>query len=113
MRVVTICGSMRFADEMKKIAFILEKSHNMNVLQCVYNEENIELSDDDIKHLNEAHLSNIQISDAIYVVNLNGYIGEQVKKEIAYAKKLGKEVILHTDFINERTPMHDRSGASS
>ena len=51
MRVVTICGSMRFADEMKKIAFILEKSHNMNVLQCVYNEENIELSDDDIKNL--------------------------------------------------------------
>ena len=42
----------------------------------------------------------IEMSDAIYVVNIDGYIGEQVKKEIAFAQKLGKEVILHTDFIN-------------
>ena len=39
--------------------------------------------------------------DAIYVVNINGYIGEQVKKEIAYAQKLGKEVIFHTEFVEE------------
>lgn len=99
MKVVAICGSMRFSDEMKKIAFMLEKSHNMNVLQCVYNEENIDLSEDDIKHLNEAHLEKIKISDAIYVVNLNGYIGEQVKKEIEYAQNLGKEIIYHSEFF--------------
>ena len=31
----------------------------------------------------------------------NGYIGEQVKKEIAYARKIGKEVIFHTDFMSK------------
>lgn len=35
--VVTICGSMGFENEMKRIAFILEAKHNMTVLQCVYN----------------------------------------------------------------------------
>ena len=35
----------------------------------------------------------IKISDAIYVINVNGYIGSSTSKEIEYAKKLGKEVI--------------------
>lgn len=41
--VVTICGSMRFENEMKRIAFILEAKHNMTVLQCVYNEDKLDI----------------------------------------------------------------------
>lgn len=98
MKIVTICGSMKFENEMKKIAFILETKHNMSVLQCVYNEENSKLGDAEIMALNSAHLKKIELADAIYVVNLHGYIGEQVKKEIAYAQNLGKEIIFHTEF---------------
>lgn len=101
LEVVTICGSMRFANEMKKIALLLEKTHNMSVLQCVYNEEEIKLSDEEIKKLNETHYRKIQIADAIYVVNLNGYIGEQVRREIAFAEKIGKKVIFHSNFYSE------------
>lgn len=35
------------------------------------------------------------MSDGIYVVNIDGYIGEAVKNEIAYAIKRGKEIIYH------------------
>lgn len=98
--VVTICGSMRFENEMKRIAFILEAKHNMTVLQCVYNEDKLDITEEEIDILNRSHFKKIEMSDAIYVVNIDGYIGEQVKKEIAFAQKLGKEVILHTDFIN-------------
>lgn len=41
--VVTICGSMRFENEIKRIAFILEAKHNMTVLQCVYNEDKLDI----------------------------------------------------------------------
>lgn len=37
MKTITICGSMRFSEEMKEVALDLEIHHNMNVLQCVYN----------------------------------------------------------------------------
>ena len=37
--------------------------------------------------------------DAIYVVNINDYIGVQVKKEIKYAQTLGKEVIFDTELL--------------
>ena len=100
LKIVTICGSMKFENEMKKIAFVLETKYDMCVLQCVYNENNLELCENDINVLNSAHYKKIEISDAIYVVNINGYIGEQVKKEIALAKRLGKEVIFHTQLMD-------------
>lgn len=90
---------MKFENEMKKVAFILETKHDMSVLQCVYNEDRSELGEDEIAALNSAHLKKIELADAVYVVDLHGYIGEQVKKEIAFARKLGKEVIFHTEFL--------------
>lgn len=98
MKVIAICGSMKFENEMKRIAFVLETKYGMCALQCVYNEDQLELCENDIVALNSAHDKKIEISDAIYVVNINGYIGEQAKKEIALAKRLGKEVIFHTQW---------------
>ena len=98
LKTVTICGSMRFEDEMKSIAFLLETKYKMCVLQCVYNVDKKNLSASEIETLNKSHFRKIDIADAVYIVNINGYIGEQVKKEIAYARKIGKEVIFHTDF---------------
>ncbi|WP_318066858.1 hypothetical protein [Clostridium boliviensis] len=34
-----------------------------------------------------------EITDAIFVINVDGYIGDSVKKEIEYAKQKGKEII--------------------
>ena len=35
---------------------------------------------------------------AIYVVDLEGYIGASVRKEMEYAERNGKEIILHSDL---------------
>ena len=96
MKTVTICGSMRFEEEMKKIAFILESKQGYNVLQCVYNTDNIEIMPDDKKRLEAAHFKKIEMSDSVYIVDIGGYIGEQVKKEIEYAMSIGKEMIYHS-----------------
>lgn len=42
-----------------------------------------------------AHYKKIDLSDAIYIVNIGGYIGQSVTEEIAYAKSRGKEIIFH------------------
>lgn len=97
MKTVTICGSMRFAKEMRKIAWDLETIHNMNVLQCVYDPPGAAVSQELLKRLAEAHYRKIDLSDAIYVVNIDGYIGESVRQEIAYARQKGKEVIFHSE----------------
>jgi len=47
------------------------------------------------------HLKKIDLSDKIFVVNKNGYIGESVKEEIEYAKSKNKE-IEYLENINEK-----------
>ena len=86
---------MRFAEDMKKIAYDLEISKGYNILQCIYCEDNIVPNKDELLKLAEAHYRKIDLSDGIYVVNLDGYIGTSVKKEIEYAEMHGKEVLYH------------------
>jgi hypothetical protein len=43
--------------------------------------------------LDVTHRKKIDLSDAIYVINVNGYIGDSTFNEIKYAKSKGKEVI--------------------
>ena len=93
MKTLTICGSMRFAKEMMQIAYQLEAQEGYNILQCVYCED--VPVDEELKQLEAAHYRKIDLSDGIYVVNIGGYIGESVRKEIDYAEKSGKEVIYH------------------
>ena len=98
IKIVTICGSMKFSEEMIKIAFDLELEKGYLVIQCVYNTDNIELNEDEISLMSKVHFKKIDISDAIYVVNIDGYIGESTRDEINYAKKTGKTVIYHEEI---------------
>ena len=77
MKIVTICGSMKFENEMKQIAFQLETKYKMCVLQCVYNEDDKKLSTAEIEFLNKSHFKKIEISDAVYIVNKMSILGNK------------------------------------
>ncbi len=98
MKTVTICGSMRYENQMQGIAFELETKHGFNVLQCIYGIKKDELTPCELSSLKQAQLERIAISDAIYVVDIDGYIGDSTKEEISYAKQAGKEIIFHSDY---------------
>lgn len=61
--------------------------------------KNFNVDNLDITPMEQAHYRKIEISDAIYVVDIHGYIGNQVSKEIEFAKSKGKEVIFHSAYI--------------
>ncbi len=90
MKVVTICGSMKFKDKMMEVARDLEIKNKYVVIQCVYS--NDKFNEEKQVLLADLHYKKIDISDAIYVVNVDGYIGTSAKKEIEYAKLLNKEI---------------------
>lgn len=98
MKTITICGSMKYEKEMPIIAFKLETKHGYNVLQCVYNLEKEEVTPPEFENLKKAHYQKIDISDGIYVVDIQGYIGSSVREEIQYAKENGKEIIMHSSY---------------
>ena len=102
MKVITICGSMKFIQEMMEISEKIELQGNV-VLLPIYNpsrpnKESFTI--EEIAMLDKMHRERIKISDAILVVNVNGYIGDSTKSEIEFAKALNKEIIYYTDMIN-------------
>ncbi|MBQ6857736.1 MAG: hypothetical protein IJO13_11625 [Lachnospiraceae bacterium] len=96
MKTYTICGSMRFWKEMQEIAYFLEINHGYNILQCVYNPGITDLTNDQIKNLEFAQYRRIDLSDGIYVIDLDGYIGDSTSKEIEYARRKDKQIIYHS-----------------
>ncbi len=92
-KIVTICGSMRFTEQMKAIATRLELEKNYIVIQCVYFESGQLPAPHELEALDRLHLQKIELCDAIFVVNVGGYIGESTKREIEYAKARGKEIM--------------------
>ena len=43
------------------------------------------------------HLKKIDMADAIYVINVDGYVGSSTSKEIEYAKSHDKLIIYHEE----------------
>ena len=94
MKVVTLCGSMRFARQMQEIASELEVKQGYCVLTPVGG-KTVQPSEEEIEKLAQAHFKRIEMSDAVYVVNIGGYIGESVSREVCYAQEHNKEIIYH------------------
>ena len=101
VKIITLCGSLKFKKEMMKVA---EKMtlEGYCVLTPVYpTTNNTKRTEEEMIKLKEAHFKKIDLSDAILVVNVNNYIGESTKLEIEYAKSLKKEIMYYTDLIKK------------
>ena len=94
MKIITICGSLKFQNEMMIEAQKLLLAGNC-VLTPIYPVTKIEITKEQLQFLKEEHFKKIELSDAIYVINKNNYIGESTKREIEYAKSLNKEIIYY------------------
>ena len=54
--------------------------------------EGLDMSSDIKKTFDEVHFDKILLADEIFVLNVNGYIGESTKKEIEYAIQNKKQI---------------------
>lgn len=100
---ITLCGSTKFKKEFENEMKRLTLEGNIVFTPTVFShsDNNIErLSEDDKINLVDCHIEKILMSDAIRVINKDNYIGENTKKEIDIANKLGIEVS-YLEPINE------------
>lgn len=99
MKIIAVCGSLRFMKEIMEITEKMELQGNC-MLSPIYptNPDKDAYTDEEVLMLDKMHKEKIKISDAILVVNVNNYIGSSTKSEIEYAKSLGKEIIYYTDL---------------
>lgn len=63
--------------------------------------DNCPITDEQKRMLDRLTLAKITKADEVFVVNVNGYVGESTKGFIAFAKSLGKKVSYSDDESRE------------
>lgn len=102
-KVICLCGSTRFTDQMLVKQWELTKQGHVVLTWCVlpnsYFEnknmkEHSHIGDqENIKELiDEVHKRKIDLSDEVLVINVDDYIGDSTRSEVAYAIEHNKPV---------------------
>ncbi len=87
--IVCICGSARFANEMRAASRELALRSAI-VLAPVEMDESPGPEQKGL--LDALHRHKIDLADRVLIVNPGGYVGESTRSEIAYAEAAGKPV---------------------
>ena len=92
MKVVTLCGSMRFQNEMMEIAEKLAREGECVLTPVYMVMKDCEISEEEVKRLKLEQFKRIELANEIFVVNVDEYVGESTMAEIEFAERNGKRV---------------------
>ncbi|AKV87159.1 hypothetical protein AKG07_13625 [Microbacterium sp. CGR1] len=87
--IVCICGSMRFAEDMRAVSRSLTLA---GVIALIPGEIDGPITAEQKAVLGELHLRKIDVADRVVVVNRGEHFGESTTREIDYARAAGKPV---------------------
>ena len=100
MRTITICASIRHMELIRSTLQEMELQRIHGLFPNIdFQPEGSEMSLHEMKMLQDDHFKAIASSDAIYVLNPQGYIGTMVTAEIGFATGKGKAV-----YYAEKSP---------
>ena len=102
--IVTICGSMKFFDQMLQVA--ADETAAGNIVLAPFSVVAPEHQDSDFKAmLDRLHREKIDMAEQVIVVtNQHGYTGMSTKREMGYAIAQGKEFDVREFELPEPTP---------
>jgi hypothetical protein len=107
--ITVLCGSTRFSEAFQEAKLRLTMAgHIVLSIGCDMKSDNELWSDpaeaEALKtRLDELHMRKIDLADEVYVLNVDGYIGQSTGHEIAYAQALGKPIGYLVPLV-ERVP---------
>lgn len=108
--IVTICGSMRFLDQMLQVA--ADETAKGNIVLAPFSVVAPEHQASAFKAmLDRLHAEKIDMAEQIVVVtNQHGYVGDSTRREMGYALSIGKTMQVCEFHLPEPTPR--RGGAT-
>ena len=91
-KVVTLCGSTKFKDEFMEVQkkLTLDGCIVISVGLFGHSGDNEAWTEGTKEMLDDMHKRKIDMADEIFVINVDGYIGDSTRSEIEYAKSTGK-----------------------
>ena len=98
--IVCLSGSMRFFPEMLSLAALLTKQGKIVLAPFATKDGNTDAD----AALDALHQRKIAMSEMVYVVAVDGYVGESTRREIAYAEACGIPLVYWQPEARESTP---------
>ena len=98
-KVITLCGSTKFKEDFERVNRELTLAGNIVISVGCFGHSGDVFSDEQKIMLDDIHKRKIDMADAIYVINKDGYIGSSTKSEIQYALRTGKQIIYMEDDL--------------
>lgn len=101
-KIICLCGSTRFYDEFQHQNFLWTMRGYIVLTVGFYphaefnkkvHGEDVGVTVEEKVKLDELHKRKIDIADAIFVINIGGYIGTSTRSEIDYAIKKSKSIM--------------------
>lgn len=92
-KVITLCGSTRFKEDFERVNKELTLQGNIVISVGCFGHAGDVFTDEQKIMLDDIHKRKIDMADAIYVINKDGYIGMSTQSEILYATLHDKEII--------------------
>ncbi|HFR4149057.1 TPA: hypothetical protein ACHVJ6_002912 [Bacillus cereus] len=104
MKIITLCGSTKFKEEFEEVneALTLLGHIVLSVGVFVHSKE-LTIRPNQKILLDKLHKKKIDLSDEIFVIDVNGYIGSSTRNEIEYAKLKNKKINYLSDITNPYT----------
>lgn len=100
-KIITLCGSTRFKDGFEfwnKHLTLKERAVVLSVAGFGHSDARPPTVEEKAL-LDQIHKDKILLSDCIFVIDIDGYIGQSTKSEISYAKQNGVEVIYMSEYV--------------
>jgi hypothetical protein len=97
--IVVLCGSTRFYQQFLEANYretmagkiVLSVGFYPHAVDEMHG-EGVGITPEQKEELDLLHLKKVELADEILVLNVNGYVGDSTRREIAYARKLGKRI---------------------
>lgn len=109
-KVITLCGSTKFKEDFERVnrELTLQGFIVLSVGCFIHQDDDILLPESAKPALDNLHKRKIDMSDAIYVINKGGYIGESTRSEIIYAHNHEKTIYyMENEYVNFRISDED------
>jgi hypothetical protein len=99
--IITLCGSTKFKNEYERANLKLTMDGHIVISVAAFGHADAKnFSEADKQKLDKIHLSKIDLADAIFVIDVDGYIGSSTKNEIQHAKTTGKRIFYYSKCVD-------------
>lgn len=101
MKIITLCGSTKFKKEFEEVNEALTLlGHIVLSVGVFVHAKGLTIKPRQKGLLDQLHKSKIDLSNEIFVIDVNGYIGSSTRREIEYAQFRNKQINYLSDLDN-------------